>query len=294
MRGSHSGTEILSGEFRISSNGSQSALVLRAAERVGAVAAFSLKNSRACAAHSEGDSQGKGSSDFIAVANGLDIDPASVFFPRQVHSDRVEILDSPRQPGEADAVITPVPGLFLAVHTADCVPVLLLDPEKRIAAAVHAGWKGTLLRITRKTVRMMSDVFGCDPAGILAAVGPSIGPCCYEVGDEVIGAFHEGFPSAGDFMLSGADATAAAASHVRLPGGKVFHAARVRGKRPERVSRRLDLINANRAELLIAGIPANNVHVVGLCTACYPELFHSYRRDNGKTGRHVAVTGFRA
>ncbi|MCA1960686.1 MAG: peptidoglycan editing factor PgeF [Desulfomonile sp.] len=286
----HGDYRVLSSEFRVSEKNGDRALILRAAERVGGVAAFSLRNGASSGVHAGTDRR----ANLVTFANSLDIEPARVFFPRQVHGNRVEILESARRPGEADAVITPISGLFLAVHTADCVPVLLLDTKSRIAAAVHAGWRGTLLRITRKTVGIMCDEFGCDPAGILAAVGPSIGPCCYEVGDEVVEAFQKALPYTDEFILKGLEASAAVDSGLRLPGGNLLHPEPVGGLQPERISRRLDLTAANRAELLDAGVPAVNVHVVGLCTACYPELFYSYRRDRRQAGRHMAITGFRA
>jgi hypothetical protein len=206
----------------------------------------------------------------------------------------VKIVESPRaRPGDVDALITPARGVFLAVQTADCVPVLLLDAEKGIAAAIHAGWKGTLLRIVRTTIRMMRHEFGSEPSRMLAAVGPSIGPCCYEVGDTVLDAFRKEFVQADAFIVSGSD-TQPRSPAVHLPGTGLVHAAPIPGKRPGAASRRLDLAGINLMELQDAGVPDRNIHMVGLCTACYAELFFSHRRDRGNTGRHVALTGFRA
>lgn len=291
-------------EFRIVPEHGLSALVLRTAEHVGAVAAFSLRNGGDSPAPFDtlnfssrlGDPPENIQRNFGTLAALLGVDSAKIVFPRQVHGDAVEILESSQQqPGDVDALITPVSGVYLAVKTADCVPLLLLDPERKIAAAVHAGWKGTLLRITRKTIQIMNQEFGTEPSRVLAAVGPSIGPCCYEVGDNVLNAFRRGFPAAEKFVLNGLRAAARGlGTGVWLTGDRVFRPQPVPGRLPESVSLRLDLVDANRAELVAAGVLPHNVHVIDLCTACYPELFFSHRRDRGYTGRQVAVVGFRA
>ncbi len=198
------------------------------------------------------------------LGSRLGIAPRNMVFCRQVHGDAVVIAHRvPEEEPVADAVISDQAGVFPAVKTADCLPILLLDPVRRISAAIHAGWKGTVLRITRKVISILVEKFGVRSADLFAALGPAIGPCCYEVDDAVIQPFTRDFPGAEQFMID--------SSRNR--------------------HRQLDLVGANYQELLCAGIPDHRIFSVGLCTSCNPELFFSYRRDRGQTGRHVAVVG---
>src|SRR6202011_5799370 len=113
----------------------------------------------------------------------------------QIHSDVVRRFDSPpARQSKGDAIATKTPGLLLGVRTADCAPVLVVDPQKRVVAAIHAGWRGTLQRIVTKAIGQMQMQFGCRPQDLLAAIGPAIGGCCYEVGAEVAAAFTTQFP----------------------------------------------------------------------------------------------------
>lgn len=245
----------------------------------------------------DGDGRENVGRNLALLGERLGIDPSEISFCKQVHEDAVEVVESvPHEPPMADAMITAVPGVFPAVKTADCLPILLLDPVNRVTAAVHAGWKGTLLRITRKVLGIMKGEFHTDPSELTAALGPAIGPCCYEVDEKVLAPFRERFPSAESFIFSLTHLNQmdrSPSGRVQLPGSPAGAAAPIEPTRPPRESFRIDLVEANRLELLAEGIPERNIRAVNLCTACYPDLFFSHRRDNGLTGRHVALAGFR-
>jgi YfiH family protein len=179
---------------------------------------------------------------------------------RQVHSDVIHfIFDVPNTSLRGDAMITSLPGLFLIIKTADCLPVLLVDKEKRVIAAVHCGWKGTLLRLLEKVVSGMKARFGSDPADILAALGPSIGGGCYEVGEDVRDPFVEnGFP---DILFR------------RVP------------RRPHKYF--LDLREANRLQLQSQAVSDKNIFSIDICSHC-DSRFPSYRRDRADAGRMLS------
>lgn len=160
-----------------------------------------------------------------------------------------------------DALITDCRGVLIAVSTADCTPVLLLDPVRHAVAAIHAGWRGTVEGIVAKTVATMVSVFGSDPKTMRAGIGPTIGPCCYEVGREVWEAVERRF-SYGSRTVS-RDA-----------------------EKPD--SAKLDLPGLNALQLIEAGLPSAQIHSSGLCTSCRPEHFYSYRRDRGLAGSMVS------
>ena len=175
---------------------------------------------------------------------------------RQVHGDRVVLATEPHEPREdADAVASATPGVAACVSVADCVPVLLADPRSGAVAAVHAGWRGSLAGIAVRAVELLAERFGADPAELLAAVGPSIGPCCYEVDPDLAARFGAAF------------------------GAAVANASPAQP--------RLDLWMANERALRSAGLRPGNVEVLGRCTACEPARFYSHRRDRGQTGRQV-------
>ncbi len=179
---------------------------------------------------------------------------------RQVHSDVcVEADGRAGCLGEGDALMTAVPGAVLSVRTADCVPLLIVDPERRAVAAVHAGWRGTVWNIAARTVAALAERFGSRAEDLQAAIGPGIGECCYEVGPEVAVQFRGIFPE-----RAGLDARA-----------------------------RIDLSEANRRQLSAAGLRPDRVYVSGLCTSCLADDFHSWRRDRRKTGRMLSVVGIR-
>lgn len=189
---------------------------------------------------------------------------------RQVHSDRVlkasrDLLPDPPQ---GDGWVTCEPDLLVAIQTADCLPVLLVDPQQRVVAAVHAGWRGTCQRIAAKAVRRMQTDFGSHPRNCLAVVGPAIGRCCYEVGEEVVEAFTQEF-----------------ARSERL----LFETTSGKGTRAN--SQCLNLAEACRYQLLDAGLTAENICTGGPCTACETDRFFSHRAEAGKAGRMMSMIG---
>jgi polyphenol oxidase len=186
----------------------------------------------------------------LAAASGLAF--ARV---RQVHGARVLDADRAGAPiAEADAVTSAAPGVAACVSVADCVPILLADPESGRVAAVHAGWRGTIARIAAAAVERLA-AHGATPRRLLAAIGPSIGPCCYEVSPELAARFR------------------AELGEDTVRPGRTPH---------------LDLQRANAAILRAAGVSPECVEALGHCTSCEVELFFSHRRDAGRTGRHAA------
>jgi YfiH family protein len=169
-----------------------------------------------------------------------------------------------------DALITSCRGAMLAMRFADCVPVLLYDPIHEAVGLAHAGWRGSAAGIAGRTVRAMTQAFDTRPQDVLAGIGPSIGRCCYEVGHPVIQHVSAQFPWQREAVTDDA--------------GRLY----------------LDLWEVNRRQLLDAGLPAEQVAVAGICTACHPEDFYSHRREHqhgkeaGTTGRFTAVIGSRA
>lgn len=205
----------------------------------------------------------------------------------QFHSDAIAYFEvAPTEPSRADASVTKIPGLLLAVQAADCVPILLVDPQNRAVAAVHAGWRGTLARIVEKAIGRMQMQFGSRPADLLAAIGPAIGGCCYEVGTEVAAAFSGQFPNAADFFdeLRTGDEPNPLQWLNRMPPGHQ--------PPPKKVL--LDLRKANRSQLEAAGVPSANILVSDSCTGCNRDLWFSYRKEGAQSGRMMAVIGIRA
>ena len=205
---------------------------------------------------------------------------------KQIHSDVIHLIEtSPAEPCRGDASTTNRPGLLLAVQTADCVPILLVDLKKRAVAAVHAGWRGTLQRIVAKAIGKMHMQFGTKPADLLGAIGPSIGGCCYEVGTEVATEFKSQFSNASDWfdeLRTGDEPNPLQWLNMKPPGHQ-----------PPPKNVLLDLRKANCAQLLEVGVPARNISVSDLCTACRRDLLFSYRKEAGTTGRLMSVIGIR-
>jgi purine-nucleoside/S-methyl-5'-thioadenosine phosphorylase / adenosine deaminase len=205
---------------------------------------------------------------------------------KQIHSDVIHLFEgSANDPCSGDASITNRPGLLLAIQTADCVPILLVDPQKRAIAAIHAGWRGTLARIAAKTIGKMQMHFATNPRDLLAAIGPSIGPCCYEVGTEVATQFLSQFPDAPDYFdefRTGDEPNPIQWLNMMPPGHQ-----------PPPKGVLLDLRKANRSQLLIAGLRPQNIHTIDLCTACRPDLLFSYRKQGPASGRLMSVIALR-
>lgn len=189
---------------------------------------------------------------------------------QQVHGTRVHpVTETDRGKGacdlesaipETDGLITDARGLLLSSYYADCVPVMILDPVRRVIGLAHAGWKGTVGQIAGKMVMEMVMNFHTEPKDCLAVIAPSIGPCCYEIDSPVLERVQESFN---------------------------WWPELVRQSAPGRW--RLDLWQANRAVLSEVGLLSENIAVAGLCTACHPELFFSYRGQSGVCGRMASL-----
>lgn len=205
----------------------------------------------------------------------------------QVHSDLVHVAEeAPAEAPRGDAICSRTGGLLLGVQTADCIPILLVDRQRRAVAAVHAGWRGTLARVVAKAIGRMRMDFGTQPQDLLAALGPGIGRCCYEVGPEVVKEFAGQFPRASEWFDGPFDALASSQDPNPLPWLTMMPP----GHPPAPPRAHLDLRSANRDILADAGVQRKNIFVNDLCTACRTDLFFSYRRE-GRTGRMMAVIG---
>jgi YfiH family protein len=207
---------------------------------------------------------------------------------RQFHSDVIHIAATAgAEAPKADALITATPGLLLGVQTADCVPILLADTKRRVVAAIHAGWRGTLARIAVKTLGRMRMEFGTRAGDVVCGLGPAIGSGCYEVGPEVAQAFATQFPPAADWFEGPFEQLAHGEEPLWLPWLTMMPPGHV--PPPPRVQ--LDLRAALRWQLLDAGVPEKQISVSELCTACRTDLLFSYRREGAKTGRMMTVIG---
>ena len=203
---------------------------------------------------------------------------------KQIHSDVITVFPAePDKPCKGDASTTNQPGLLLGIQTADCVPILLVDPKKRAVAAIHAGWRGTLSRIAEKSVGRMRLEFSSRPQDLLAAIGPAIGPCCYEVGAEFVSKFAAQFADAAEYFdepRSGEEPNPLQWLNMAPPGHQ-----------PPPKNVHLDLRKANRSQLLAAGLRPQNIFVSDLCTACRTDVFFSYRKEGAESGRLMSVVG---
>ena len=209
---------------------------------------------------------------------------------RQVHSSLIWRDPAPGTAG--DGMMTEARGVLLGIRVADCVPILLADVRRGVIAAVHAGWRGTVARIVEKAVGELRAQFGCDPADLRAALGPSIRRCCYQVGAEVVEAF------AARFEYAEALCTPAPADPVRerypmlfMTGAPPGHPRDPRWNYNPSVC--LDLAEANRRQLRAAGLSEGAIDVLPYCTSCSPDWFYSYRRDGAQAGRMIAAIGRR-
>jgi YfiH family protein len=188
---------------------------------------------------------------------------------KQVHGNTVRVLRRDAVPAdasdvrpEADALVSNQAGLALAVMVADCVPIILVDPVRRAAAVIHAGWRGTCARIAARTIEVMQRECETAPEDVVAAIGPSAGPWDYEVGPSLIDAFRE-------------------AGHESRDLERWFLET---DPRPH-----LDLWQANRDQLAAAGVPGDHIYICGLSTVAHPQILESYRRDGEQAGRMAAL-----
>jgi YfiH family protein len=208
---------------------------------------------------------------------------------RQIHSDLVHcVSEVSNQPLAGDGLITSMPGVLLAILTADCLPVILVDTKRRAVGVFHAGWRGTAKRIVEKGIGEMRRHFGTRPGNIRAAIGPGIRGCCYEVGPEVRSSFESQFEYANALFRETKETNEI---HEKYP--LLFLTARAPGhsELPKKIF--LDLAEANRRQLLTAGVSAKNITDLGLCTSCHLDMFFSHRTEKGKTGRMMAAVGIR-
>jgi|LSQX01.2.fsa_nt_gb YfiH family protein len=206
----------------------------------------------------------------VRLARSLDIAVENFFYTSQEHGSRVFLIDdeivfqnSNNISGTipvSDALITDCKGICLLVFVADCVPVLLFDCRKKVIGLVHAGWKGTVSLISGKTVQLMQSHYGCRAQDIICAIGPSIGPCCYEVRSEVINKVRECFPE----------------------GLNLIHSSSSNNKHL------FNLWQANKIQLLSCGIFEEHIETASMCTSCHSDLFFSSRKENKHTGRFAA------
>lgn len=206
----------------------------------------------------------------------------------QIHSPIIyRVRKGGKIPLKGDGLITSDPGVVLAVKVADCVPVIVADRKRRAVGVFHAGWRGTAARIAQKGVGEMRLQLGCKPEDLRAAIGPAIGSCCYEIGDEVEREFETQFAYSRELFEDVFDSWSL---HVKYP--LLFLNQRAPGHGQPALSRHLDLAEANRRQLLDAGVLPENIESVGLCTSCRTDLFFSYRKDR-VTGRMMAAVALR-
>jgi YfiH family protein len=193
------------------------------------------------------------------IAGTFCFDPKRLVLLNQIHQDKILLLRKPAvtlpSPMEYDALITNVPNIFLGILTADCLPIFIVDQKKRVIAAIHAGRQGTALHITTKVLKKMEEEFGCTSENLLIALGPSIGPCCYEIDEKAFRSEWEPFST---FVGDG--------------------------------KRMVDLAGINIAQMKETGIKEKQIFRIDLCTSCYIDLFFSYRKER-QTGRQLSFIG---
>ena len=210
--------------------------------------------------------------DYEQLARAVGVD--RVVTLTQVHGAGVTVVhpgaEPPQSPPEADVLVSSSPDVAIAVRAADCVPLLMADRVTGAVATVHAGWRGTAARASVAAVEAMQREFGTRPADLVAAIGPSIGPCCYQVGSDLVDAF-------------------AAAGHERHLIARWFSTPPPPRGSHERPPLRLDIAGANRDQLILAGVPEEQIFSVGLCTAEHLDVLTSFRAEKEKAGRIAGV-----
>ncbi|MEG2583347.1 MAG: peptidoglycan editing factor PgeF, partial [Oscillospiraceae bacterium] len=201
------------------------------------------------------------------VAKDLNVDMRRMVLSKQTHTDNIRLVtDSDAGKGvvrvsdieDTDGLITNIPGISLVIFSADCVPLLFLDPVKKVVAASHAGWRGTVMGIGKKTIRCMAEEYGCEPKNILVAIGPSIGKCCFEVDGDTAKNFDDKYK-------------------IPKENGK-FH---------------IDLWSVNFDQIKQAGVKCENIRVSEECTICKADRYYSYRTQKEHTGRQGAIISLR-
>ena len=217
----------------------------------------------------------------------------------QVHSAAIHRVYGPRGPEWAplrknkvvesggDGLITNTAGVLLGVKVADCFPVIVADRKRKAVGIFHAGWRGTMQRIVEKGIGEMRRQLGCDPRNLVAVLGPGIGGCCFEIGEEVENEFDSQFAYSKELFEDVFDSWSLKTKYPML-----FLNQRAPGHGEPAMSRHLDLVKANWCQLLDAGVPAENIQSMNQCTACHTDLFFSYRKEH-VTGRMLAVVGIR-
>lgn len=211
---------------------------------------------------------------------------------RQIHSDLIQrIAEIPQSnaPLAGDGMVTDVPEILLGILAADCLPVIIADPKRRAIGVFHAGWRGTAKRIVEKGVGEMHRWFGSESRDLKAAIGPGIRGCCYAVGPEVQSTFEAQFSYGSELFHETKEQNEI---HEKYP--LLFLTARAPGhsELPKKIF--LDLAEANRRQLIAAGVLSKNISDLGLCTHCRQDMFFSHRREKGVTGRMMAAVGVRA
>jgi YfiH family protein len=212
----------------------------------------------------EGDEEFRVLQNWNKLASAFNIPMENFLVLNQVHGDDIFVIEprgnyfTSHEALNYDAIVTNRANLAICIKTADCVPVFIVDRIKKVIAAVHAGWRGSALEISSKVVRLMQNQYGSEPADILAAIGPAIGLCCYEIDAGTADAFRRQKNSE-DFLFP--------------------------GKRKDRWM--LDLVEANRRQILNCGIPDANIEAAGICTVCRQDTFFSHRGSGGVTGRQI-------
>jgi YfiH family protein len=236
----------------------------------------------------------------VAANRGLFVREASVrkdvlglVTLRQIHSSLIHRVSSKDVQGsgapavlQGDGLMTGEPGVLLGIQTADCIPVLVVDRKKRAVAAFHAGWRGTVARIVENGVGRMRTEFGSRPEHLIASIGPGIGQCCYAVGEEVLDQFESQFPYAPELFREVYDS-----DPVREKYPMLFLTARAPGHSQLGPAMHLDLVEANRRQLLAAGLKKGAISLAGQCTGCHIDRFFSHRAEQGFTGRMMSVVG---
>jgi len=208
----------------------------------------------------------------------------------QFHSGLVRILKStdpiPGKPLRGDGIITRHTNVLLGIQVADCVPVLVVDPKRGAIGAFHAGWRGTAKRIVERGIGSMRAVFGSPPADLYAAIGPCIHACCYAIGNEVIDDFRSQFSYADELFSEVYDRDPIKEKYPLL-----FLTARAPGHSNIGPQKHLDLVEANRRQLVSAGVSEARIWAAKECTSCRTDLLFSHRKEAGYTGRMMAVVG---